>query len=181
MGGGLCHRSAVSMDDMLMAREERAARQAAAFMQFSRPLLSITVVMPGPTKDSRLVRRVMESAVQQIDALIHRKRWHQLSREVFWQNTGPQAIYVLDIEAQVLKSVAMHLEERHPIGRLWDLDVITSSGEGLSRSQLWRPARRCLLCDSPAKECARSCRHPLPELLKEIQRMVDKFDRHRRT
>jgi holo-ACP synthase len=181
MVGVLCQRSAVSMNDMLIAREERAARQAVAFTQFNRPLLSVTVVMPGSTKDSRLVRRVMKSALQQIDALIHRKRWHLLSREVFWQNTGPQAIFVLDIEAQVLKSAAMHLEGRHPIGRLWDLDVITASGEGLSRSQLWRPARRCLLCALPARECSRSCRHPLPELLKEIQRMVDELDRHRRT
>ena len=87
---------------------------------------------------------------------------------------------MLDLDAQVLKSATTDLEEHHPLGRLWDLDVITASGTGLSRLQLGRPARRCLLCSRPARECGRSRRHSLPELLGKIRNMVDHVDLHRR-
>ena len=176
----LSRRLAVNLDDLLIAREERAARQATAVAQFAAPLVSITMVIPGPCKDGWLPRRLMEVALKRMDALIRQNRWPQLSREVFWRNTGPEALYVLDLDAQVLKSATTDLEDRHPLGRLWDLDVITSGGTGLSRLQLWRPARRCLLCPRPARECGRSRRHSLPELLKKIRNMVDHFDSERR-
>ena len=111
-----------------------------------------------------------------MDALIRHNRWPLLFREVFWRNTGPEALYVLDLDAEVLKLATTDLEERHPLGRLWDLDVITTSGTGLSRLQMGRPARRCLLCSRPARECGRSRRHSLPELRRKIRNMVDHFD-----
>ena len=168
----------VSLDEMLIARDERAARQTAALARFRAPLVSMTIVMPGPVKDGGLARHVMEVALEQMDSLISAHNWSLLSREVFWQITGPEAIYVVDVEPRVLKSATIDLEEHHPIGRLWDLDIITTKGVGLSRFQLWRPARPCLLCDRPARECSRSRRHSLPELMKQIRRMVDHFDRH---
>jgi holo-ACP synthase len=166
----------ISLDEMLIAREARAARQVAAVTQFGATLVSITIVMPGAVKDGRLPQRIMELALKEVDSLISARNWPLLSREVFWRITGPEAIYVVDVEAQVLKSAAICLEERHPLGRLWDLDVITTTGAGLSRSQLCRSARRCLLCAHPARECGRSRRHSVPRLLTKIQKMVNDFD-----
>ena len=59
----LSRRSAVNLDDLLIAREERAARQAAAVAEFAAPLVSITMVIPGPSKDGWLPRRLMEVAL----------------------------------------------------------------------------------------------------------------------
>ena len=91
---------------------------------------------------------------------------------MLWQESGPEAIYSLDVDPQVLKLSAIDLEEQHPIGRLWDLDVIAPGGAGLSRRGLGKPPRTCLLCNRPAHECGRSRRHPLPELLKAIRQIV---------
>ena len=116
----------VSPNEVLAAREARAELQGAALAKFARPLICLTLVMPGPAKNGCLSRRVMEIALEQTDALIGANRWSLLSREVCWRNAGPEAIYVLDEDAEVLKRATMHLEEHHPIGRLWDMDVITS-------------------------------------------------------
>lgn len=174
-------RPEVNPDEILVAREERAARQVAALAQFDATLVSLTIVMPGPVKDGWLPRRVMEVALEEVDSLIRANAWPLLSREVFWRITGPEAIYLVDAEVQVLKSATIGLEERHPIGRLWDLDVIAPAGAGLSRSQMRRPARLCLLCHRPARECGRSRRHSLAELMKQIQRMVIRCDLHPRS
>jgi holo-ACP synthase len=178
---GIAPCSAVSLNEVLAAREERAARQAAALSKFGKPLVSVTIVMPGPVKDGWLPRRAMEMAVKALDGSIGANKWPLLSREVLWRRTGPEAIHVVDIDAQILKSAAIDLEEHHPIGRLWDLDVITTSGTPLSRSQLAKPARRCLLCERAARECARTRRHSWSDLLERIRKMVDDLDLHRRT
>jgi holo-ACP synthase len=60
---------AVSLEQMLAAREQRAARQAAALACFSKPLVSMTVVMPGPVKDGWLPRRVLSEALKQLEAI----------------------------------------------------------------------------------------------------------------
>jgi triphosphoribosyl-dephospho-CoA synthase CitG/holo-ACP synthase CitX len=157
---------------LLTAREDRAARQRAALARFGKPLLSITVVMPGPVKDGSLSRSVMELALQEVDQLVCARHWRVLSRDVSWHGSGPEALYSLNVDAQVLKALAIDLEEQHPIGRLWDLDVIAPGGVGLSRRDLGKPPRPCLLCNRPAHECGRSRRHPLPELLKAVRQMV---------
>src|SRR5271166_3455217 len=96
---------------LLSAREDRVARQAAALARFGKPLLSITIVMPGHVKDGSLSRSVMDLALKQVDRLISTQRWTVISREVLWPESGPEAIYSLDVDSQVLKSSTIELEE----------------------------------------------------------------------
>lgn len=163
---------AVSPVALLDAREDRAARQAAILSRFGMSVLSITIVMPGPVKDGQLSRSLMELALRDVDRLIKVRNWRVFSRDVLWRESGPEAIYSLDVDPWVLKSSVIDLEERHAIGRLWDLDVIAPGGGGVSRRSVGKPPRTCLLCDRQAHECGRSRRHPLPELLKAIQEIV---------
>jgi holo-ACP synthase len=166
----------VSLEQMLAAREQRAARQADALARFRKPVMSMTVVMPGPVKDGWLPRRVLEQALQEVESLYNARGCRVLSREVLWLETGPEALYVVDADARCVKSAAVELEDHHPIGRLWDLDVIALQQGRLSRQDLGFPARRCLLCGEPAHVCGRSRRHPLEELLSTIGKIVHEHD-----
>jgi holo-ACP synthase len=166
----------VGLEQLLAAKEQRAARQSAALARFRAPVVSISIVTPGAAKDGWLPRRVMEIALRELSALYMAKNWPVTWHQVFWEKTGPEAIHVIDADAQVLKLATIELEDRHPIGRLWDLDVIAPGERLLSRKQLSFPPRRCLVCERPAHECGRSRRHPLRELLKTIERMVNDID-----
>jgi len=166
----------IGLEQMLAAREQRAARQSAALAHFDKPLVSMTVVMPGPVKDGPLPRHVLAVALQELDALASARNWPVLAREVWWQETGPEALFVIDVEAQLLKSATVELEDQHPMGRLWDLDVIAPGPRMLSRQELGSPARHCLVCEQPAFACGRSRRHPLKELLNTIRKIVHEYD-----
>lgn len=166
----------VSIEQMLIARERRADRQAAALACFQKPVLSVTVVMPGPLKDGWLPRRILNEALQALDALAGARGWPILSRDVLWQATGPEALYVMDAAPGILKAAMIELEDHHPIGRLWDLDVLASEQGQLSRRDLGFPARQCLVCDQPAHACGRSRRHPLEAVLTTIQEIVHEYD-----
>jgi triphosphoribosyl-dephospho-CoA synthase len=114
----------------------------------------------------------MELALAEIDGLVACQGWTVSSRDVVWAATGPEALYSVDANADRLKRFTVEMEERRPIGRLWDLDVIAPSGSPLSRRALGQPPRRCLLCTRPAHECGRSRRHPLPLLLRTIRTLI---------
>jgi holo-ACP synthase len=89
--------------------------------------------------------------------------------------TGIEALYVVDTDAVPLKLAVCELEQSHPLGRLWDMDVFCPAHGRLSRRGLGFPPRRCLICGEPAHACARAQRHPLAELLAAIQETVDGY------
>ena len=73
------------------------------------------------------------------------------------------AAFAVDKEAAALKRLLMHLEGRHPLGRLWDFDVYVGD-VCLSGASQGRATRTCFLCQEPALVCRRLGRHSRDEL-----------------
>ena len=158
----------VSLEQMLEAREGRAERQAVALERFQLPVVSITVVMPGAVKDSPQSRSILVEACSALNDLFTGKGWAIPLSQTTFEPTGPEALYAVETEAQTLKRALVELEDMHPLGRLWDLDVLCPKAGALSRQSLGLGPRSCLVCGEAAHACARSQRHPLSELLAAI-------------
>ena len=62
------------------------------------------------------------------------------------------------------------IEETHPIGRLFDMDVIDTDGQKLSRPSY----RKCIICGCQAQECARTRNHTVEEMQAKIEEMLEK-------
>ncbi len=160
--------AAASLDAILAAREERVARRAAALA--ARPgyaAISLTPVMPGPVKDCILSRLVQAAALVELDRAVADRGW---DCELVYRETpvtGPEALLLAAAPPEAVKRAAMELEDRHPLGRLWDIDVAP-----LSRRDLGLPPRRCLVCGEPAHACARSRAHGVADLVAAIERRV---------
>ena len=74
-------------------------------------------------------------------------------------------------DAQRLKDLGVAIEEETPWGRLFDIDVIGTEGEKLSR-----PApRRCIVCGGPAADCARSRAHGLDQIKKATDELIAQY------
>ncbi len=86
---------------------------------------------------------------------------------------GPYRLIALRVDGLplLLKAALVSLEESHPQGRLWDLDVITASG-AIDRAALGLPPRTCLLCAYPAHECRRQGRHAPGAVIKAAQKIA---------
>ena len=167
---------AVSLDEVLAAREQRVARQNAALAEFGNTLLSLTLVCPGPIKDSPQLRFVFAEALAAIDVLLAVRRWRVLAREHVTQPSGQEAIIVVDCPAQNLKWALAVLEDQHPLGRLWDMDVICSeTSRAISRKSLLLAPRKCLVCGEAAHACARSRAHPQEDLLLVIEEKINAY------
>lgn len=152
-----------NLTEILDAREKRAQNQKALLTQYKKPLICFTMNIPGPIKWSRdiaigffLGNRMLK------DALPH-------ARVLYYTQAvtpaGPEAYYVVDMPAKALKKLAADIEDSHISCRLFDMDVLDTEGNKLSRqADLQRPGRTCLLCEKDAAACARSRAHSLEEL-----------------
>jgi holo-ACP synthase len=163
----------VTLQQVLLSRECRVLRQRAAIKAFGCPLLSITLVNPGPVKDSSTARDVMACALQAVDCLMDEQLWPVVHREVHFASTGPEALFAIDAAPNALKIATTRLEDAHPLGRLWDIDVIDMLGVACSRSTVGQPPRRCLVCEEDAHICVRSKAHPLKRILQAVEEIVD--------
>lgn len=168
----------VSLLQLLDAREQRVARQKAALARYGKTVLSLTLVSPGPVKDSPSFRFVFAEALVAIDALLVSRSWQAVGREYLSQPTGQEALLVIDCPAQSLKWALAMLEDEHPLGRLWDMDVICPEQQrAVSRSHLLQAPRTCLVCGEAAHACSRSRAHPLEDLLQVIEEKIDAYRR----
>ena len=158
----------VELPAMLAAREERAARQDAWLEKYAVPLLSFTLNIPGPVKTSPDLRCAFDAGLAALEDALGAAGLSPTARTEIHTPTGDEGLLAIDGDAAAIKEIATRMEEEHPLGRLFDMDVLSADGTKLSRSV----PRRCLLCTEQAQNCARSRRHSIAELTAEIERLL---------
>lgn len=169
------HNTAVSLAQMLDRREQRVASQQALLARFGQPLVQLTLVTPGPVKDTAQARLVFEQGLAAVQLALSQAGQQVLAQEGVYLPTGPESLMVIASEPMYLKGLMLQLEEHHALGRLWDVDVINATGASVTRQQLGGSPRRCLVCEQPAHACARSSQHALAEVQHAIQEKIDAF------
>lgn len=150
----LASHHAVSIPELLVSRDERQARQHAR----SSAILFHWSLYRGcarPIKDSEVTRRIFNHGVTALRALAAKQGWQIQEQAALVSASGPEGMLSIAAPARDLKLATIELEHSHPLGRLWDIDVLTPEGDILSRRDYSLPPRRCLLCEQSAAVCAR--------------------------
>lgn len=100
-----------------------------------------------------------------------------LREDISHEMTGSQAFFLLNLPADRIKKKMTEIEEYHPLGRLFDIDVIGPDGVPLSRTQFGLPARTCMVCGENAKICARSGAHSAEIIAYTLNDLVHSYFR----
>lgn len=162
--------TSVDLRAMLDAREARAAGQAKLRGAYpDAALISFTLNIPGPVKTNPALRRLFDAGLDEIRSVLASLDLPIVACEIVHEATGDEALLAVRGDAERIKTHMTAIEERIDINRLYDIDVLTPAGEKLGRDI----PRRCLLCERPAHDCARSRRHSVGELTRYIARMLD--------
>lgn len=165
----------VTLQQILDAREQRAAKQKALLAQYGCPLICFSMNIAGPVKISPLILRAFQWGL----ALL-RDRLDD-AKILSWQAdspvTGCQAFCVIDADAQMLKNICTAIEEETPLGRLFDMDVLDCDGRKLERKE----TRGCIVCGAPGRACAAGRLHSVEALQDATYRIISQhfaaFDR----
>ena len=151
-----------SLDLVLEQRERRVSiinELQKEFPQYA--ILSFKLNIPGPIKNTDNYQWAFKQGLDAIDEDIVKKI---IEKDNI---TGPEAFLVINSSALELKKRMITIENNHPLGRLYDLDVI-----GVDRSQLSMSPRKCLICDDIAYACSRSRKHSLEAVVEKINNMI---------
>lgn len=163
----------MTLEELLASRDRRRDMQARLMEQYPQATpVVLTVVMPGPDKQTRAAAIVADAAVRALDSAFAGKVQSRTLRDL---RTGFEAYYMVRTTTEEAKRRAVEIEETHALGRLMDIDIIGAGCVPFSRSGLQSPPRTCLICGRPARECMRSAAHPLDQLLQRINDLCDDY------
>lgn len=156
-----------------MSRDRRWHRQQELLREHpGETLLCLTVVMPGSVKRNRQSLVVARAATEGLRVAFADSLTWMEERDL---ETGFEAYAFTTLPLLEAKRVAASLEEEHPLGRLFDLDVIDPTGTPVSRSAIGLEPRRCLLCQQEARYCMRNHTHSREALQARIETIIDEY------
>ena len=165
----------ITLEDLLESRDRRAERQRLLLGQYpGKTLLCLTVIMPGKVKRN-LHSLVVAGAA--LSAVAARFGDEAAKVETYDLPTGYEAYLIVSRSVEDAKREACNIEDTHPLGRLFDMDVIQPDGTPMSRDAVGLPQRSCLLCGNPARYCMRNRTHSTEELLERIDTLVKEYVR----
>ena len=166
----------VTLAEMLEARERRAARQRELLGRFGGPLISFTMNIAGPVKDSPLIRRAFDQGCRELKAALEAADVPVLCWQEERAVTGCQLYCAAGGEALAVKGICAAIEDGSALGRLFDMDVLRRDGTKLDREEVGGGDRRCIVCGAAGRGCASRRLHTVPELQRATSRiMADHF------
>lgn len=141
---------------MLEAREVRARRQQELLEEYGLPLISFTMNIAGPVKTSPLIERAFDAGLCALRQSLPPVTYQEATK----RSTGCTAFFAVDLPAEKGKEITLSIEEATPVGRLFDMDVLDTDGQKLTRKTL----RSCIVCGKPGRNCAARRLHTVEEL-----------------
>jgi holo-ACP synthase/triphosphoribosyl-dephospho-CoA synthase len=168
----------VTLEEMLLAREERQKQQKELLNRYGQTLLCFTMNIPGPYKTYPLAEKGFRAGIQAMEAQLKAEGIPTVYQSVHIVPTGCTYWSILGAPAATVKKLAMEVEQQHPLGRLYDMDVFDADGRALRGEDFGRKERTCLICQEPVWVCSRSRAHSAQELSLHVAKLLWKYDCH---
>lgn len=170
----------ITLHELLASRDARHATQQKLLAEHSgKTLVCLTVVMPGSVKRNHQSLCAAHTAVEAIREAFRLNDMSDAEREAVLTerdlNTGYEAYLITPMPLLEAKRIAVNIEDTHPLGRLFDIDIINADGVPVSRDAIGEKPRRCLVCDHEARYCMRMRWHTQEEIWAKINEMVDSY------
>ncbi len=153
---------------ILRAREKRVELQKDLIMAYKTSLICFTMNIAGPKKITPLIERAFYEGVK---LLKERFEGYIVHSETNIAVTGCEAMFCVSMNADEVKKISTDIEDSHPLGRLFDMDVIAADGEKLSRKDL----RGCIVCGKEGRACAAGRLHTVEELQEVTIKIISDY------
>lgn len=161
---------------ILNSRSARAERQHAMLSGNAECLVSFTLNIPGAIKQFPLAR----SAFQEGLSILRGRFGTCILDEALTDGpTGCEALLTLSCKAKKAKTETVSIENTHPLGRLFDMDVLDADCRPVSRAEIGEDPRSCLICEKNAKLCSRSRAHSPEALALRVAQILNDYFRGR--
>lgn len=167
----------VTLMDVMEFRELKASIQTEMRSQETDGIVvSLGMNIPGPIKSGPFIFEAFQEGKKSLEQLLQSQAGVVLQETVLEKKAGYAAIYLIQgTDRQELKKKTVQLEETHPLGRIFDIDVMAENGEPLTRETIGADRRRCLICGQDAKVCGRNRSHSVAELQGKVFEIIERW------
>lgn len=165
----------VTLAEMLDARENRVHQQKSILSRYDMTLISFTLNIPGPAKVFPISEKAFEEGKKLILNHLRRHNINIAFEEDNSGKTGYETFFSVDCSPYYIKKLMIDIENSCPMGRIFDIDVLNSKGEKVSRQDAGADGRRCLICGEPAHACSRSKKHSTEELILKTAEIISDY------
>lgn len=162
-------------EKILASKEKRAKKQKELIFEYKAPLISFTLNIPGINKNQIIYTNIHIDGVIKIKQVLKRNNIEILYIEERAEEAGREAFIIFSGSALAVKKLTIELEDKHPLGRLYDIDVFDEKYNQISRSELGKEMRKCFICKNQAVICARNRTHSIDDLYSKINEIIDNW------
>jgi len=163
---------------ILAAREARYREQVALAASGNGVVVTINLNLPGGSARYAWAGLALDEAAAEVARTVAARGWGFTGARRAADAAGQYLVAAVTVSgsesapgredspmpgSMQVKHALVLLEEGHPRGRLWDIDVLDRDGRPLSRAEAGQSPRRCFVCGAPAHECRVLKRHSLEE------------------
>jgi holo-ACP synthase / triphosphoribosyl-dephospho-CoA synthase len=152
---------------ILSARENRASLRAQCAKSGCHSL-TISLNVPGYPKSMPMLTAFFDDVISECKRFLQAHRISVDAAHEMKQIDEAGDFYLLPLpEGRPLAAIKAHtetFEERHPLGRIVDIDLTDRGLQPVSSGKL----KQCLLCEQPAAVCMREGNHTYQELREHI-------------
>lgn len=140
-------------------------------------LVEFSLNIAGAVKTFPFARAAFREEVRELSDRL--SRFSVLKTEVYEKNTGDCAFFLLKSQTIQVKKFLVSVEESHPLGRLFNLDVCGPDGISVKRHDLGLLPRTCLVCGEDAHVCAEKKSHSMELIQWQTAKLFHEFFRDR--
>jgi len=161
--------------EILDSREARANKQKELLSIYPCTLISFTLNTPGDIKNSNLYKKIHNEGIECLLSILRDIKNPILNKLVLDKSTGVEGFISINRDPIETKKITVHIEDTHPLGRIFDFDVFDEYGNQISRKDFNLNERSCLLCSENAAICRRNRSHTLEDLLQGIDKTINNY------
>ncbi|MCP1102375.1 holo-ACP synthase [Aequitasia blattaphilus] len=168
----------VTMTEVMAFREEKAAIWKLLSKEYEKEtIISFGLNIPGSIKVTEQIIQAFVYGMKYIEAVFHDMEVVIYRKKEQRSFAGYSVSYALaGSNARELKKKMVEIEENHPLGRIFDIDVMGKEGS-ISRREVGGLPRKCLLCEEEAKICSRSVAHSQEAVRQKMEKMIHQYIR----
>ena len=164
-----------SIEEILRSRENRGHKQEVLINQYKSSLISFTLNTPGVVKSSELLNRVHLEGMKMIIDGLKSENIPIIYYETIHLKTGTEAYIIIDCDANRIKSITVKIENTHPLGRVFDIDIFDASGQQIKREVIGDKKRTCVICGGNTEICRHKNSHPIHEVIEKYKQIMNDY------
>ncbi len=156
------------LNAVLNAREERWNLRCTLSEKYSCTIISTTICLPHLARTAEDFKQFLHYSCEELSVYLNEHDCKIIHTEKIDGDDGACVFFCCDEDAIKVKKLTCDFEQKKAVYRILDIDIMTSDGMAISRSNINLPPRKCFICDEDAAVCVAGRRHDSEEVSKKV-------------